>query len=255
MNRTAFVVLLLIAMTGHAKPPADIDHYAQRVLSTFETPGLVLTIVEQGHPSVVRSYGLRRMGEPTKVDEHTLFAIGSTTKAFTTALLAMLVDEGKLTWDTKVTDVLPGFKLYDAYASSEMTVRDLLVHRSGLNPGAGDLMFFPPSSFTRAEIIHNLRYIKPATSFRSAFAYDNLLYIAAGQVIEVVSASPWDEVVRKRILSPLQMDETTTSAVMNEGANRAWPHARISGAFRGEGPMRPLARSAQCGRCRCGRCH
>ena len=138
-----------------AAPPADLDRYAQRALETFDVPGMTVAIVEQGRPNVVRSYGVRRMGEPAKVDEHTLFAIGSTTKAFTTALLAMLVDEGKLTWDTKVADVLPGFKMYDPYVSSEMTVRDLVVHRSGLGPGAGDLLFFPaddaslaPRSFT-----------------------------------------------------------------------------------------------------------
>ena len=92
-------------------------------------------------------------------------------------MLATLVDEGKLTWDTKVADVLPGFKLQDAYASSEMTVRDLLVHRSGLGLGAGDLMFYPPTDLTRAEIVRNLRYIKPATSFRSTFAYSNMMYV------------------------------------------------------------------------------
>ena len=101
-----------------------------------------IAIVERGQPTVVRSYGVRRLGQPAKVDENTLFAIGSTTKAFTSAVLATMVDEGKLTWDTRVSDVLPGFKLQDAYASSEMTVRDLLVHRSGLGLGAGDLLFY-----------------------------------------------------------------------------------------------------------------
>jgi len=182
---------LLVASASFAAPPADLDRYAERALQTFGTPGMTVAIVEQGKPYVVRSYGVRRMGEPAKVDEHTLFAIGSTTKAFTTALLAMLVDEGKLTWETKVADVLPGFKMYDPYVSSEMTIRDIVVHRSGLGPGAGDLMFFPPTTYTRAEIIHRLRYIKPVTSFRSSFAYDNLLYIVAGEVIATVEKSSW----------------------------------------------------------------
>ena len=98
------------------------------------------------------------------------------------------------TWETKVADVLPGFKMYDPYVSSEMTVRDLVVHRSGLGPGAGDLLFFPPTTFTRAEIIHKLRFIKPVTSFRSGFAYDNLLYIVAGEVIATVEKSSWEDV-------------------------------------------------------------
>jgi hypothetical protein len=151
--RILWLGALFVASASFAAPPGDLDRYAQRVLETFGTPGMTVAIVEQGRPYVVRSYGVRRMGEPAKVDEHTLFAIGSTTKAFTTALLAMLVDEGKLTWETKVADVLPGFKMYDPYVSSEMTIRDIVVHRSGLGPGAGDLMFFPPTTFTRAEII------------------------------------------------------------------------------------------------------
>jgi CubicO group peptidase (beta-lactamase class C family) len=240
-SRMALACALFVASACLAAPPADLDRYAQRTLETFDVPGMTVAIVEQGGPSQVRSYGVRRLGEPAKVDEHTLFAIGSTTKAFTTALLAMLVDEGKLTWDTKVADVLPGFKMYDPYVSSEMTVRDIVTHRSGLGPGAGDLLFFPPTSFTRAEIIHKLRFIKPVTSFRSAFAYDNLLYIVAGEVIATVEKSSWEEVVRKRILAPLQMNETTTTSVLPASANRAWPHGRVAADVRGLGPMSALA--------------
>lgn len=231
---------VLMISLAHAAPPSDLDSYARRVMETFETPGMVVAIAEQGRPGVVRSYGVRRMGEPTKVDEHSLFAIGSTTKAFTAALLAMLVDEGKLTWDTKVSDVLPGFKMYDPYASSEMTVRDLLVHRSGLGVGAGDLLFYPPSLLSSEEIVHRLRYIKPATSFRSGFAYDNLLYIVAGEVIEEVTKSSWHDVMRQRILAPLQMSDTVTSSVVPPDVNRAWPHLRMSEEARGIGPMGPL---------------
>ena len=141
----------------------------------------------------------------------------------------------------KIADVLPGFKMYDPYVSSEMTVRDILVHRSGLGPGAGDLLFFPPTSFTRAEIIHKLRFIKPVTSFRSSFAYDTLLYIAAGEVIATVEKSSWEDVVRKRILAPLEMNETTTTSKLAAGANKAWPHARVSTEVRGLGAMSALA--------------
>ncbi len=137
------------------------------------------------------------MGEAAKVDEQTMFSMGSTTKAFTSAVLAMLVDEGKLSWDSKVVDLLPGFRMYDAYTSSEMTVRDLLVHRSGLGLGAGDLLFVPETTLTRAQIVEKLRYIKPATSFRSGYAYDNLLYVVAGQLIEEVCKDSWENVVRQ----------------------------------------------------------
>jgi len=214
---------------------------AQRTLEAFDRFRVAFRERFDGRPYIVRSYGVRRMGEPAKVDEHTLFAIGSTTKAFTTALLMMLVDEGKLTWETKVADVLPGFRMYDPYVSSEMTIRDIVVHRSGLGPGAGDLMFFPPTNFTRAEIIHGLRYLKPVTSFRSSFAYDNLLYIVAGEVIATVEKSSWEDAIRKRILAPLQMNETTTTSVLPAGANRAWPHARASQEVRGTGPMSALS--------------
>ena len=136
VSRVVGACVVFVAGACFAAPPADLDRYAGRTLDTFDVPGMTVAIVEQGRPSVVRSFGVRKLGDPAKVDEHTLFAIGSTTKAFTTALIAMLVDEGKLTWDTKVADVLPGFKMYDPYVSSEMTVRDIVVHRSGLGPGA-----------------------------------------------------------------------------------------------------------------------
>ena len=233
---------MLIATTAHATPPADIDVFAQHVLEAFETPGMSIAIVERGQPTVLRSYGVRRMGQPAQVDENTLFAIGSTTKAFTSATLATLVDEGKLTWDTRVSDVLPGFKLQDAYASSEMTVRDLLVHRSGLGLGAGDLLFYPPpSDRTRAEIVHSLRYIKPASSFRSTFAYSNMMYLVAGEVIKAVGGASWEEAVRQRIFAPLQMTSSTTSSLLPAGANRAWPHSRITTDMRGDGPVVALA--------------
>jgi CubicO group peptidase (beta-lactamase class C family) len=242
--RATITSAMLIATTAHATPPADLDAYAQHVLEAFETPGMSVAIVERGQPTVLRSYGVRRMGQPAQVDENTLFAIGSTTKAFTSAVLATMVDEGKLTWDTRVSDVLPGFKLQDAYASSEMTVRDLLVHRSGLGLGAGDLLFYPPSERSRAEIVHSLRYIKPASSFRSTFAYSNMMYLVAGEVIKAVGGASWEEAVRQRIFDPLQMISTTTSSVLPADANRAWPHSRVTTDMRGDGPVVALTAPA-----------
>jgi CubicO group peptidase (beta-lactamase class C family) len=242
--RGAIASVALLATTVHAAPPGDLDAYAQHVLEAFETPGMAIAIVERGQPTVLRSYGVRRMGQPAKVDEQTMFAIGSTSKAFTSAVLATMVDEGKLTWDTKVSDVLPGFKLQDAYVSSEMTVRDLLVHRSGLGLGAGDLLFYPPGDLSRAEILHKLRYLKPASSFRSTFAYSNMMYLVAGEVIQAVGGSSWEAAVRQRIFDPLQMQFTSTSSVMPADANRAWPHARATTDMRGDGPVAALAAPA-----------
>ncbi|MDY6948052.1 MAG: serine hydrolase [Pseudomonadota bacterium] len=231
---------VLVVVSAQAAAPSDLDRYVKRVMDTFETPGMAITIVERGKPAVLRTYGVRRMGEAARIDEQTMFSMGSTTKAFTSAVLAMLVDEGKLSWDSKVVDLLPGFRMYDPYTSSEMTVRDLLVHRSGLGLGAGDLLFVPETTLTRAQIVEKLRYIKPATSFRSGYAYDNLLYVVAGQLIEAVCKDTWENVVRQRILAPLQMEHTTTASTTAAGANKGWPHARVSGAIRGAGPMTPL---------------
>lgn len=239
MGATIAAAVFVFA-SAHAAPPGDLDRYVKRVFDTFETPGMAITIVERGKPAVVRTYGVRRMDEAAKVDEQTMFSMGSTTKAFTSAVLAMLVDEGKLAWDSKVVDLLPGFRMYDPYTSSEMTVRDLLVHRSGLGLGAGDLMFVPETTLTRAQIVEKLRYIKPATSFRSGYAYDNLLYVVTGQLIEQICKDTWENVVRERILAPLQMEHTTTASTTPPGANKGWPHGRVSTAIRGAGPMTPL---------------
>jgi CubicO group peptidase (beta-lactamase class C family) len=120
---------------------------------------------------------VKKLGAADAIDADTIFPTGSTGKAFTVADLAILVDQGKIGWDDKVIDHLPGFEMYDPWATREITIRDLLVHRSGLGLGAGDLLFVPRSNLSRAEVVKRLRYIKPATSFRYGFAYDNLLYI------------------------------------------------------------------------------
>jgi CubicO group peptidase (beta-lactamase class C family) len=191
--------------------PADLDAFVARTLREFEVPGLALAVVKDGRPLLLKGYGVRRLGTPAPVTAHTLFGIASNTKAFTAAALAMLVDEGKLSWDDPVTKHLPAFQLYDPYVTRELTVRDLLTHRSGLGLGAGDLMFFPPSTFTRDEIVERLRYIKPATSFRSKYAYDNCLYLVAGQIIPALTGQSWDDFVKTRIFGPLGMTASNTS--------------------------------------------
>ncbi|MGI9246469.1 MAG: serine hydrolase [Steroidobacteraceae bacterium] len=238
--RCVLALLVCASPASFGAPPADLDAYAQGLLTRFETPGMLVVVVERGQPAVVRGYGVRRAGTPAKVDGDTLFAIGSTTKAFTGAVLSTMVDEGKLAWDSKVVDLLPGFRMYDSYASAEMTVRDLLVHRSGLGTGTGDLLYFPPSDFSRADIVHKLRYLPPASSFRSTFAYTNIMYVVAGEVIDAVGGAPWEQQVRDRILTPLGMNATTTTSRLPADANRAWPHARIASELRGEGPVVPL---------------
>jgi CubicO group peptidase (beta-lactamase class C family) len=229
-------ILACVARTdAQAGPPADLDGFVARSMKTFGVPGLAIAIVKDGKVVVAKGYGVRKMGESAPVDENTLFGIGSNTKAFTTAALATLVDEGKISWDDKVFERLPGFTMYDPYVSHEMTIRDLLTHRSGMGLGEGDLLFWPHTTFTREEIIYKLRFMKPATSFRSQYAYDNLLYIAAGQIIPAVTGKSWEEYVTERIVKPLGMKTTTLSnAHFPVGANIAWPHSKIGG------PLRPI---------------
>jgi CubicO group peptidase (beta-lactamase class C family) len=227
-----FCLALLVVTPNLAQTstPPDLDAYVARVLKEFEVPGLAVAIIKDGKVVVAKGYGVRRLGESAPVDEQTLFGIASNTKAFTAAALAILVDEGKIAWDDPVTRHLPGFQMYDPYVTREMTIRDLLTHRSGLGLGAGDLMFFPPTTFTRDEIVFRLRYIKPASSFRSKYAYDNVLYLVAGQVVAAVSGKSWDDFIKQRIFAPLGMTASNTSVKdLRPGGNFVSPHQKIEG--------------------------
>src|ERR1043165_350667 len=162
--RSLIVVAILAAsspapaQTAPTAPPPDLDSFSARVLKEFEVPGLAVAVVKDGKVVLAKGYGVRKLGDPTPVDENTLFGIASNTKAFTAAALAMLVDEGKITWDDPVTKYLPYFQMYDPYVTREMRIRDLLTHRSGLGLGAGDLLYFPHSTYTREEILRHMRY-------------------------------------------------------------------------------------------------
>ena len=189
---------------------------------------MAVAVVKDGRVLLAKGYGVRKLGEPAPVDAQTLFGIASNTKAFTATALGLLAEEGKIEWDGPVTRYLPWFQMYDPYVTREMTVRDLLVHRSGLGLGAGDLLLFPETTYTRREILHRLRFVRPATSFRSAYAYDNILYIAAGEVVEAVSGMSWENFIAERILKRVGM----TSSRPRHSAdvtrmNVAIPHAGL----------------------------
>jgi len=170
MKRIALATLALACSTALAAPPEGFEQRVETLRKEIGVPGMAVAIVEDDKVTFAKGFGIKKLGSPETVDADTIFPTGSTGKAFTTADLAILVDQGKLGWDDKVTDRLPGFEMYDPWVTREMTVRDLLVHRSGLGLGAGDLMFVPRSNLSRAESVRRLRYIKPATSFRSGFA-------------------------------------------------------------------------------------
>jgi len=211
-------------------PPPDLDDYAARSMKTFEVPGMAVAIIKDGKVVFSRGYGVRKLGDPTPVDENTLFGIGSNTKAFTAAALATLVDAGKISWDDPVYERLKGFEMYDPYVSKEMRIRDLLCHRSGLGLGEGDLMFWPHTSFTREEVVYRLRFLKPATSFRTTYAYNNLMFLTAGQVVAEVSGQSWDVYIREKVFAPLGMNGSTTSnSLFTPAGNWAYPHSKVDG--------------------------
>lgn len=209
---------------------SEISTTIARALDAFKTPGMSVSIVKDGQVVFADGFGVRDMDGGAEVDENTLFRIASTSKAFTSAALAILVDEGRLDWDQKVISVLPKFKMMDPWVTKEFTVRDLLVHRSGLGIGAGDLMLWPePSGFTRDEIIHGLRYLKSTSSFRSRYAYDNLLYIVAGDVVSKASGMPYERFVQTRIMDKLGMDCFGGAIAPRDLRNVAIPYGFIEG--------------------------
>ncbi len=207
-----------------------IDLYVTKAMQEFEVPGISIAVVKDGEVVFTKGYGVLEKGKSKKVDSQTLFAIASNTKAFTATCLALLKEEGEIKWEDKVIDHLPWFRLSQPYVTHEFTVKDLLVHRSGLGLGAGDLLWWPPSTYTQDEIVRRLRYIPLKTSFRSTYAYDNVLYLVAGKVIEAKSGLSWEEFVQQKILYPIGMISSTVHGVhFTQKDNVAAPHARING--------------------------
>ena len=242
------LIALAAAYPALAAPPANFDQRVEQLRLASETPGMAIAIVENGKTVLAKGYGVRKIGTNDPVDADTIFMTGSTGKAVTVAALATLVDAGKLGWDDKVVDRLPGFQMYDSWVTREMTVRDLLTHRSGLGLGAGDLMFVPRSKRTRAQMLEGLKHIKPATSFRSGYAYDNILYTVAGALIEAVSGQSYESYVRDHVYKPAGLTTATSDEPGRLGtANRAYPHGRINGPVRGLGDLQLLDETDQLG--------
>jgi len=231
LRRGPFVFVLLFVLASAQFTRAQeatlqgFDDYVNKAIRDWEVPGLAIAIVKDDKVLLARGYGVRKVGEPTPVDEKTLFAIGSSSKAFTAAAIAMLVDQNKVKWDDQATKHLPGFQLFDPYATRELTLRDLLCHRSGLE--RGDLMWYG-SAFSRDDILQRVRHLKPSWSLRSRFGYQNIMYLAAGQAVASVSGKSWDDFVRERIFKPLGMaSSNTTITAFKPADNVANPHAKI----------------------------
>jgi len=223
------------------KAAEAIDLYAQQVMAAFpDEPGLGICVVEDGQITLAKGYGVRRLGGTDKVTDSTLFGIASNTKAMTAAALAMLVEEGKVEWDAPVTKYLPTFEMSDPIVTKLITVRDLLCHRSGLTLGAGDLMIWPNPTHSRADILAGMKYLPLGTGFRTGYAYDNVLYVVAGEVIAAVTGKPWEDFIQARILNPLKMIDSVPLPSLIGARPRAEPHARMGPPIRGLGPQTVL---------------
>lgn len=230
-----FIVVLLFFFTISPSLPfaqnknlkanlKEIDEYAAKAGQDWRVPGFAMAIVKDDSVVFAKGFGVRELGKPTPVDAHTLFAIASNSKAFTSAALAILVDEGKIKWDDPVTKYLPWFQMYDPWVTREMMVRDLLCHRSGLATFGGDLLWYG-STYSREEVVRRIRYLKPTSSFRTRYGYQNIMFLAAGLVVEAVSGKSWDDFIKERFFAPLGMTTSNTSvSAFKPTDNVATPH-------------------------------
>jgi len=228
---SAILILSFISVNAQIITSHEIDSLVELTMKTFDVPGIAVAIVKDDKVIHSKGYGVRSLNTRQKTDANTLFAIASNSKAFTAAALGILMDEKKLTWDDRVIDYIPEFRLYNPYVTEEFTIKDLLTHRSGLGLGAGDLMIWPGlNDFTITDIIHNLRYLKPVSGFRSKYDYDNLMYIVAGEVVARVSGMSWEDFIETRIMQPLKMSGSAASySRLKDKSNVIDPHAPVNG--------------------------
>lgn len=234
--RLLSALLVSLALAGPTYPQAPdvaaFDAYFGQALSEWPVPGFAVAIVKDDEVVFARGYGVRELGRSEEVDAHTLFAIASNSKAFTAAALARLVDQGKLTWDDRVADLLPGLELYDPWVTREIRVRDLLSHRSGLGTYSGDLLWYG-TGYSRDEVLRRLRHLPPAGSFRADYGYSNVMFLAAGQLVPAVTGTSWDAYLETEFFDPLGMARTiTTIDSLPARTNVATPHGDRSGTLR-----------------------
>jgi CubicO group peptidase (beta-lactamase class C family) len=230
LSMLVLMLLLTVQIAFAQAPGADFDEYVNKAIKDWGVPGVAIAIVKDDKIVFAKGFGVRELNKPEPVDQLTIFAIGSSSKAFTAASLAILVDQAKIKWDDPATKYLPGFQLFDPYSTRELTVADLLSHRSGL--ARGDMLWYA-SEHDRDEVLRRVRYLKPSWSLRSRFGYQNIMFLAAGQIIPSVTGKTWDDFLRERIFTPLNMKSTSTSIKAFAGsANVASPHSKIEDKVR-----------------------
>ncbi len=231
--RTLGAALALFSMLGlgavrAGQPPlGDLDTYVREAMTQWKVPGLAVAVVKDGQVVVVRGYGVRELGKPERVDADTLFDIASNTKAFTAAALGTLVSAGKLQWDDPVIKYVPGFRLDSPYVTAEITLRDLLSHRSGYcDPGA---MWYT-SKDTAANLVARLQYQQASFGFRAHFCYDNVMYMVASLFVPAVTGESWNRYVATTLFAPLGMKRTvSTAAAVAAASDVARPHGELDG--------------------------
>ncbi|WP_426022170.1 serine hydrolase [Brevundimonas sp. PWP3-1b1] len=238
----------VFAQTAPANDDASlaqaVDAYVAKCMAAWpDQPALGVAVVKDGATVLARGYGVKVQGQQARADEHTLFAIASNTKNVTAAALAILVDEGKVKWDEPVKTYLPGFTLSDPYIGEHITVRDTLSHRAGFGLGAGDLLFWPNSDRTRAEVLAQAAFVPIEDGFRARYHYCNLMFVVAGAVLEAVSGLTWEAFIQTRILDKVGMTETVPLARLADPAKSALPHGRVGPPLRYQGAMTPIAKS------------
>lgn len=211
-----------------------VDEAVEKTLEAFNVPGIAVGIVHNDEVVLAKGYGIANINTGEKVNSSTNFGIASNSKAFTTTAIALLIDQGKINWDDRVKKYIPEFKMYNDYVTENFTIRDLVVHRSGLGLGAGDLMVWPDGhDFTPDDIIQNIQHLKPVSDFRTKYDYDNLLYIIAGVVIERVSGKSWTDFIEENFIQPLNMNRTAASwNTLKDRSNVVVPHVPIDGELK-----------------------
>jgi len=224
-----FAINLNAQKNPYKKQVKELNKYYEEARYNWEVPGLAIGIIKDGQVILAEGYGHLDVRKDGPVNSKTMFPIASNTKAFTAAALAILVDEGKISWQDKVTDHIPWFRLYDPYVSENMTIRDLLCHRSGLATFSGDLLWYG-TDYDREEIIRRARYLEPVYGFREQFGYSNIMYLTAGEIIPTVTGNSWDEYIEKQFFNKLDMERTiTTTTDLEKFSNVATPHTDFEG--------------------------
>jgi CubicO group peptidase (beta-lactamase class C family) len=224
---TTIVLFRADAQTIESKVK-EFDAYIEKSRNLYQVPGLAVAVVKDGKVILKKGYGVRQLGTTHKVDEQTLFACASTTKAMTATCMAMLVDEGKVKWDDPVINYLPDFQLFDSYVTRELKIRDLFLHNSGV--GNADFLW-SMMSIPGEEVLSKMKWVKPSYSLRASYIYQNIFYLYAGKVIEKVSGMPWEEFIQKRIFQPLGMTRTFPLLKMVNDPNQSRPHYRVDNAL------------------------